>query len=69
MKAEDTGLSRSEVSHLIDEWIFNERDRAILKRRFLDGRCFDALADEFNLSTRRVKAIVYKSEERLFKHL
>lgn len=30
-------LSRSELSLLIDEWIFNERDRAILKRRLLDG--------------------------------
>lgn len=30
-------LSRSEISHLIDEWIFNERDRAVLKRRLLDG--------------------------------
>lgn len=33
-------LSRSEISHLIDEWIFNERDRQIVKRRLLDGICF-----------------------------
>ena len=32
-------LSRSEVNHLIEEWIFNERDRAVLKRRLLDGIC------------------------------
>jgi hypothetical protein len=29
-------LSRTEWENLIDEWIFNERDRAILKRRLLD---------------------------------
>ena len=30
-------LSASEISHLIDEWILNERDRKILKRRMIDG--------------------------------
>lgn len=65
----DYGISRSQLSHLIDEWIFSERDRAILKRRFCDGICFEPLAEEFNLSVRQVKNIVYKSENRLFKHL
>lgn len=62
-------LSRSEVNHLIEEWIFNERDRAILKRRLLDGICYAPLAEEFDLSIRQVKNIVYKSEEILFKHM
>lgn len=60
-------LSRSELSLLIDEWIFNERDRAILKRRLLDGLKYEALAEEFDMSVRRTKGIVYKSQERLFK--
>lgn len=60
-------LSRSEIEHLIDEWIFNERDRAILKRRLLDGLKYEALAEEFDMSGRRTKGIVYKSQERLFK--
>lgn len=60
-------LSRSEIEHLIDEWIFNERDRAILKRRLLDGLKYEALAEEFDMSVRRTKSIVYKSQERLFK--
>ena len=62
-------LSRSQLETLIDEWIFSERDRAILKRRMLDGICFDQLADEFNLSVRQIKNIVYKAKDRLFKHL
>ena len=65
----DIGLSRSEISALIDEWIFSERDRKILKRRLLDGICFEPLAEEFDLSVRQVKNIVYKSEDRLFKHV
>ena len=62
-------LPRSEIDHLIDEWIFNQRDRDILKRRLLDGITFDQLSEEFYLSPQRIKAIVYKAEEKLFKHV
>ena len=60
-------LSRSQITYLIDEWIFSERDRAILKRRLLDGIKYEQLAEEFDLSVRRTKGIVYKAEEKLFK--
>ena len=62
-------ISNSEISHLIDEWIHSERDRRILKRRLIDGICFEPLADEMGMSVRQIKNIVSKSEERLFKHL
>lgn len=62
-------LSRSEIEHLIDEWIFSERDRKILKRRILDGICFEPLAEEFNLSTQSVKTIVYKAQDKIYKHI
>ena len=69
MKHRFEGYSRSTVSATIDEWIFNERDRAILKRRLLDGICYEPLAEEFGISVDRIKQIVYKSEAKLFKHL
>ena len=62
-------LSRSQIDNLIDEWIFSERDRNILKRRLLDGRTFPQLCDEFELSERHIKTIVYRSEQRLFAHM
>ena len=65
----DIDLSRTDLENLIDEWIFSERDRKILKRRLLDGICYEPLAEEFDLSVRHTKTIVYKGEERLFKHL
>lgn len=61
--------SRSEISAAIDEWIHNEKYRAILKRRLLDGLTFDSLAEEFVMSPRQIKRIVYKSQEKLFRHL
>lgn len=62
-------LPRSEIEYLIDQWIFNERDRAILKRRLLDRICFEPLAEEFGLSVNQTKTIVYKAMDRLEKHL
>ena len=62
-------LSRSEIDHLIDEWILNERDRNIVKRRMLDGICFEPLAEEFELSTQSVKNIVYKALDKLYRHI
>lgn len=62
-------LSRSEWERLIDEWIFSERDRAILKRRLLDGICFEPLSEEFNLSVNQTKTIVYKATGKLIKHI
>lgn len=59
-------ISRTELESLIDEWIVGrnaERNRAILKRRLIDGICFEPLAEEFNLSVRQVKNIVYKAQE------
>lgn len=59
-------LKRADWEKLIDDWIFNERDREILKRRLLDGVTFEKLAEEFDLTDRRVKSIVYKSQKHLF---
>ena len=59
--------SRDEIEYLIDQYIHNERNRAILKRRLLDGICYEPLAEEFDLSDRQVKNIVYKCEEKLFR--
>ena len=68
-KMENYNLSRSEWENLIDEYIFKERDRAILKRRLLDGICYEPLAEEFGLSVQQVKSIVYKATEKLIKHI
>lgn len=62
-------IPRSEWERLIDEWIFSERDRAILKRRLLDGVCYEPLAEEFNLSVQQTKHIVYRMQNKLFKKI
>lgn len=59
----------SRLNAVIDEWVRNDRNRRIAKRRLIDGICYEPLAEEFGLSTRQVKNIVYKVEETIFKHL
>ena len=61
--------SRTEIEHAIDEWIFNERNRKILKRRLLDGITYENLAEEFDMSVRQIKKIVYKCTDQLLKRL
>ena len=61
--------SDSHIRYLINEYIHSERDRAILKRKLLDDITFEKLAEEFDLSVRRAKTIVYKGQLKIYKHI
>lgn len=62
-------IPNSELIHLIDEYVHSERNRALMKRRLVDGICYEPLAEEFDLSVRQVKNIVYRCGDTIFKHL
>lgn len=64
-----TDYTNSQIAFLIDEYIHSERDRRMLKRRLIDGICFEPLAEEFDLSVRQTKNIIYREQEKLFRHL
>lgn len=61
--------TNTDISNIIDEYIHSERDRAILKRRYIDGCCYEPLAEEFNMSVSQIKRIIYRNENKVFKHL
>ena len=61
--------SNSQISELIDEWIHSERDRAIMKRRLIDGLTHEKLAEEYDMSVRQIKRIIYKNMDRLSVHI
>lgn len=69
MQKINVDVSRSQIEAVIDEWILSERDRAVLKRRFIDAICFEPLAEEFDLSVSQVKRICYKGGDKIFRHL
>ena len=65
-------ISRTDIIVAIQEWIIGahgERNRQIMARRLLDGVTYEALAEEFDLSDRQVKNIVYKCESKIYKHI
>lgn len=59
--------TNSDISNAIDEHIHSARDRAILKRRYIDGICYEPLSEEFGLSVAQIKRIIYKHESKIFK--
>lgn len=69
MNLESYNRPVSEWNKLIDEWVFSERDRRILKRRLLDGLTYEQLAAEFDMSVRQIKNIVYRNQKSLFTHV
>lgn len=61
--------TNSQIRELINEHVHSKRNRDLLYRRLVDGICFEPLAEEFDLSVRQVKTIVYKEQDRLFQHI
>ena len=60
--------SNSKIILLIEEHIHSERDRAILRRRLVDGITFERMAEEFDLTPRQVRRVVHNCEVIIFKH-
>lgn len=61
--------TNSQIAALIDDYIHSERDRRILRARLIDGKTFDELSAEFNISVRHIKTIVYREQDRLFRRI
>lgn len=71
MKVPDN-VSRSQLTEAIDEWVVGtnaERNRRLLKRRYIDGVKLEPLAEEFDLSWRQVQSIIAANETAIFEHL
>ena len=71
MNIEDSNLDRYEWENLIDRWIFDKKDRIILKRKFLDNISLEKIAEEkeVNLSSRQVNRRFDKAKKQLFKRI
>ena len=60
---------RSEWEHLIDEWIFNDKHRAMLKDYLLHGHTYEKIAEDYEMSARQIARIIPKLEAQLFEKL
>lgn len=55
-------IPNDRLAQEIDRWIKAERNRRIMKRRLIDGRTYDELADEFYLSRRQVARVIAQAK-------
>ena len=58
-----------QFSKLVDSYVHSQRDRQILKDRYIDGLLFKELEDKYKLSERRLKDICYREFEKLIKYM
>lgn len=66
------GYSRTQLHEVIEEWIVGRnalRNREILKKKLIDGVSYMALAEEYDLSLKRVKTIVREGTKKIVAHL
>lgn len=61
--------TNSQIAQVIDEYIHNQRDRDVLKSRFIDGLTYEKIAEKYELSVRYTKTIIYKQQDVIFKHI
>lgn len=65
-------ITRDQLEAVIDNTIILQthaaRNRAILKRRLIDGLTHEELAEEFDLSVQQIRKVIYKYEQVIFKH-
>lgn len=66
---EYTDISNADIERAIDMYVRGERDRDIMKRRLIDCVIYEKLAEEFKLSVRQVKNIVYRNELTVYRHI
>lgn len=61
-------MTNEEIRRVIDNYVRGrngERNRAILKRRIIDGITLEKLAEEFDMSVSQIKEIIYKNRTAL----
>jgi len=66
------GYSRTQILETIEEWIVGRnalRNREILKKKLIDGISYMALAEEYDLSLKRVKTIVREGMKNIVEHM
>lgn len=66
---EGIALTTSEWEKVIDERLFSERDRYIMKRLLLDDAKYELISEEVGLSTRYTKAVAARSIKTLIHHI
>ena len=61
--------TNSQIEYLISEYIHSKRNREILHLRFIDGLTYEQISESVDMSVRQVKNIIYKEQDKIFRHM
>ena len=61
--------SRDEWLYLIEQWIHDERDRAMVIRGYLDGISYEKIGEEFDRTANHCRERVELAVVQMFKHI
>ena len=67
MKMSELNIPRSELEHLIAEYVWNARNKKILYDK-VDGYTYEEIAEKYHLSTVRIKEIVQECLIKISNH-
>lgn len=69
MKFDESGIDRYQWEALIDRWIFDSKDRKMLKMKILDNESIERIAEEIDLSARQTSRRFEKALKKLITHI
>ncbi len=61
--------ANSEYEAVICEYIHNDKEREIARRRLIDGHTIEQIAAEFDRSPRQMQRIITRIQTKVFLHL
>ena len=68
-------ISNRQIEEAISDWIHNEVDRRILRKKLIEGKSYSQICDDLyredktELTERQIQNRMYKAEDILFKHI
>lgn len=62
-------LSRDQIVYLINQFIFNARDRNLTYDRLIEGMTYDELSSKYFMSVRHVQNLIHKNKDIVFSHV
>lgn len=68
MRMSELNMPRSELEHLISEYVYIARNKSIFFKK-LEGATYEVIVEEYHLSTQQTKSIVKDCINRISKHI
>lgn len=68
MKLSELNISRPDLEQLIEDYVFNARNKKIFYSK-IEGYTYEEVAEMYNLSTVRIKGIVKECLDKITQHI